>query len=155
MVTNRLLQRTFRASALLAVILLPVERSLAATCCCCTSHASVTQIAAPSPQRCCSKIAGSCCSRKSCVERTCCRQGSGESGSKPCHCPSGCCGKYIPQAADPTATVVSTIDDTSGPVVVSTALDVQDATVDLHSCTASSSPVSGSQRCTILCRYRR
>lgn len=155
MVTNRLLQRTFRASALLAVILLPVEHSLAATCCCCTSHVGVTQIAASSPQSCCSKIAGSCCGRRSGVERSCCRQGSGESGAKPCRCPAGCCGSYGPQTADPTATGVVTTDDTSIPMVLSTVLDAHDPVVDPQSIAVSPSPISGSQRCTMLCRYRR
>ena len=149
MVTNRLLRHALKTSALLAVILLPIEQSLAATCCCCTSHASVKQLASSSHRSCCSKTADSG------AERSCCRQGSSESGSKPCHCPTGCCGKYVPQAVDPTTTIVSTTDDASVPVVVSTVVDAQDAAADLLSITASPSPISGSQRCTLLCRYRR
>ena len=155
MVANTLLRRIMRTLALLAVILLPAEQSLAATCCCCTGHASVKQIPTSSHQNCYSKNAGGCCSRRSDAESSCCRQGLRDSESKPCRCPAGCCGKYVPQAADPTATVVSTADDMSVPVVLSTVLDAQDAVVDLQSIIASPSPISGSQRCTLLCRYRR
>ena len=138
--------------ALLAVILLPVEQTLAASCCCRRGQRVDKQVAAGGLKSCCAQRKASCCDIS---HVSCCETAQTHSDSKPCQCPAGCFGKDVPKAVDPAAYKTSADAELTVAVVCTVTIDaVRDAGSPLAATTASQPSTNGLQRCVLLCRYR-
>lgn len=143
--------------ALLAVVMLPVEQTLAASCCCRGSQIAGKHPTAGLLRSCCSQAGASCCSTASTSHNSCCDSDS-NSDSKPCQCPVGFCGFDPPTGFDPGTNTTSSSDE----LRVDTLAAVPAITCDLNFRTpfqslrlsAFHTSTSGSQRCVLLCRYR-
>ena len=154
-VMNRQLSHISKTLALLAVTLLPVEQTLAATCCCRNSHGDVKHIAAGWPKSCCSPGQAAYCRIANASQRSCCEHGQSHSDSKPCRCPAGCLGKDAPDAVVLATDSAASGDELSVAVMPTTALGLADGTrSDSLRSTTSRYSTSASQRCVLLCRYR-
>ena len=151
----RLLPHISKTLALLAVVMLPVQQMLAANCCCRGGQNAVKQVEAGGQPSCCSQVQASCCSTASNSSNACCGQGQPDSGTKPCRCPAGSCGKNAPKAVDPAVDISSQSDELSlAPVIETSFAQVGDPQTDSAGCVPSEMATSGSQRCVLLCRYR-
>ncbi len=145
---SQLLFNISKALALLAVVLLPAEQTLAATCCCRGSRVAGEHGSEGS--------LSSCCSNASTSHSSCCDES--HSRSKPCRCPAGMCGMQPPTAFSPVTESSSGDDDlriatlAAIPVI---ALDVDSLTLrESLRISATHLSTSGSERCVLLCRYR-
>jgi len=127
LIMDRLIRHTSKTLALLAIMLLPIQQSLAAPCC--------------------------CQGGQNCVDQSCC--GSPNSESKPCQCPAECCKNAAPNSADPTTTGPTLKKDSPVAAVPSvSAINCENAARNsLGGCVAIG-PASGFERCVRLCRYR-
>ncbi len=150
---NRHLAYIPKALALLAVTMLPVEQSLAASCCCRIGHHGrqpVREGAAQTGSENGQHDGGSTAEKRCC---RCCEHG--HSNSRPCNCPAGCFSHGAPKA-------VSSVKDRAF-----LAVDLSITAVNLiatedvgtkPSCRlqdpASDTAASGAERCVLLCRYR-
>lgn len=154
-IMNRLLPHIAKSLALLAVVMLPVEQMLAANCCCRGGQSAVTHVEAGGQSSCCSQVQASCCSTASRSSNDCCGQSQSDSGTKPCRCPAGTCGKDTPNAVEPAVDISSVNDEFSvAAVLEASSADVVDLQTDSAGRTSSEISTSGSQRCVLLCRYR-
>lgn len=155
-IMNRLLPHIAKTLALLAVVTLPVEQMLAANCCCRGGQSAVKHVEARGQASCCSQVQASCCSTASRSSNACCGQGQPDSGSKPCRCPAGACGKDSPKAVEPAVDISSVNDEFSvAAALEASSAKVSDLQTDSAGRTSSEISTSGSQRCVLLCRYRR
>lgn len=150
---NRLLLDISKILALLAVTLLPVRQTLAATCCCRGVRIDGKHVAAGEQRSCCLQSLASCCSTARTQDGTCCEHG--RPASKPCRCPAGCCGKDAPKATEPATDTASSGEHLALATVPTTVLDaVGETPSDSLGNTTSRTSTSGSERCVLLCRYR-
>ena len=147
-----------KALTLLAVMLLPVQHSLAATCCCRGGHQDVNMTATDSVADCCSRIGLNCCSGTSGHAVTCCDESSSGAKSKPCKCPGGCVSDTVPSAISYSSTGSSLEDDTSGGIPERTSTLIAEGpgqTPLVYQLGAlASCPSNGPARCARLCRFR-
>ncbi len=157
---NRLasLSRTSKALALLAITLLPVQQSLAATGCCLGGQGRVIQAASGSGAGCCSQTQTSCCTGASGREPTCCEKNSSGSQSKPCKDRGGCEKNSAPAAAEPPNTesslqVVPTFEAFRGAATIAIEISANDSLANALVAVASFAG-SGSDRCIQLCCFR-
>ena len=154
-IMNRLLPHIAKTLALLAVVMLPVEQMLAANCCCRGGQSAVKHVEAGRQASCCSQVQASCCSTASKSSNACCGQGQPDSGTKPCQCPTGACGKDSPKAVEPAVDNSSVSSDLFVAALIETTSDeVIDRQTDSAGRTSSEIWTSSSQRCVLLCRYR-
>ncbi len=151
--------------ALLAVLLLPVQSSMAATCCC---HRGINQSSLESTMAsqamdllasCCSQPGASCCSQQSLGSCCCHTRGSdgarGSDGdSQPCRCPSGCRCTTSPDAIAFSAEFSSEWDFSASLAPSISANACQDGQRCSRAHTEVSSTASGATLCVLLCRYQ-
>jgi len=140
---------------LLAATLLPIQQSLAATCCCqqgreaARAQVSTVPLAASlqSQDEHCNRVFqadGSCC----------CAGGESGSGSNPCHCPVGCCGKLGPASAAADTAGPSLTDDLAGGAVACVGTEhTAFATTQPLAISGGPSSPGGAGLCAQLCRY--
>jgi len=140
--------------ALLAVLLLPVQGSMAANCCC---HRGIIQ---SSPERSadlfasrCSKLGASCCGQQS-SDPCCCHSSGADSDSQPCRCPSGCRCTTSPDAIAYSANSSSELDLTAGIAPCASARAFQNGPQCLLTSADVCSTASGSALCVRLCRFQ-
>ncbi|QEG35799.1 hypothetical protein Pr1d_31050 [Bythopirellula goksoeyrii] len=146
---NQLTLNISKSLTLLAVLLLPVEQTLAATCCCHGSSVAGRHVSVGSQISCYSQVQGACCSTDC---QSCC---AGHSGSKPCRCPAGLCGLKIPTAVAPTTDTTSVTDAwTFAEVSPISFNSVGHSSRKWYPHSAIDILTSGSQRCVLLCRYQ-
>ena len=144
-----------KAFLLLAVVMLPVQQSLAATCCCRQKAGAVQSQSAGSQRTRRSQIQNGCCNAAFQDEESCCRTGGeSEAGSKPCRCPVGCCGNFESVLADPATLQSSVIDELAGESIAPIAAETTGfAAAQPLAIRGFPSSLSGAQLCARLCRY--
>lgn len=138
---NQMMLHIAKTLSLLAVVMLPVQQTLAANCCCRGGHGN--HVVAGSPSNCCSQGHATCCDEQS------------HTGSKPCQCPV--CGLDAPMVADSASE--ATFSDEYLEIVTIGEIPATRTDVErrLHreslQLSASHASTSGSQRCVLLCRF--
>lgn len=142
--------------ALLAVAMLPVAQTLAASCCCRSGRAVGESVSTGSQRSCCLQASQSCCIATSTLHGSCCG-GESNSGSEPCRCPVGLCGIDPPMGLEPvTSTSSSEVDlRVNALATVPAAVCALNCQVAREPQLASTphEPTSGAARCVLLCRY--
>ena len=141
--------------ALLAVILLPLQQSLAATCCCRQSRGTIRGQTNGSVSNCCSQGQAGCCAGESDAGSSCCRDGESSTGMTPCRCLAGCCGLDDPRSLDTAPAELPSADELANAVnrtAVVVAIHAM-ATQTLPDSSLSDS-MGGPRLSVLLCRYR-
>jgi hypothetical protein len=155
MIMNRSVTHISKALALLAIMLLPVQQSLAATCCCHGGRGVASQTIVGPQRNCCSQREASYRGRASSLGWSCCEANSPGSKSKPCQCPGECCQKVTPNAVDPVAVRPSLEEDLPVATVLGiSTIACENTTRNSQVISVANSSTSGSERCIQLCRYR-
>ncbi len=143
---NQTVTHITKILALLAVLLLPVQSSMAATCCCQRAVGqSWPERSTDSPASCCSQQSSSPC---------CCRSSGSDSDSQSCCCPSGCRCTTSPDAVAFTADSSSELDLSACVAPCASASVCQNKQQCLLTSGDVYSQVSGSELCVQLCRYQ-
>ncbi|NOY40340.1 MAG: hypothetical protein GXP26_00700 [Planctomycetes bacterium] len=156
LIMNRFVTHTTKTLALLAILLLPVQRSMAATCGC---HSGVSQpssgaMASGAMASCCSRDAVSCCCSSHDLGQSCCQASSSGSKSQSEQCPDRYCETATTEAI--ALSVDSSLEiDLSAITVhrISTIADESGPQNSLAS-TVAAGTTNGSELCVQLCRYR-
>jgi len=151
---NQFVAHISKAVMLLAVILLPIQQSLASACCCRGGQDCAKQTAAGSLASCGSHIKTSRRGSASDLSGGYYEESSLDSKTKSCHCPSECDAVATLGALD-SAMGGSSLEDLSVETVlcVSATSPGNPARNSLGNAPAAC-PSSGSERCIWLCRYR-
>lgn len=152
-IMNRLVASIIKTLTLVAILLLPVQQTLAATCCCHRGRYDEKQTV-KLPARCCS----SCCGGADSHESSFGNARSSSEPSKPCRCPGGCRSHSGPTATTSTTTSPS-LEDESGLERVARKSTLSIGSTAHHSVENAfvavlAFPKRGSERCAQLCRYR-
>ena len=145
---NRLMTHMSKPLALLAIMLLPVQQSLAASCCC---HGGVNHT---SSTDCCSRREASCCDGTSSLGRSCCQASSPDSKSEPCQCPGGCCDSATPDAFALSADSALKINLSAATVQGISTIACEITTRNSLAGSVAAGSASGLKLCVLLCRYR-
>jgi len=143
---NRLITHTAKTLAMLAVLLLPVQQSMAAATCCC--HGGLEQTG------CCSQGKANCCGGADRPGQSCCNRSSLDSESGSCQCLGGRCGRAAPDVFAPSADSSSEVDLSAATVQGISSFAFENATRDSLADAVSAGPASGFERCVRLCRFR-
>jgi len=154
---NRLITHISKTLALLAILLLPVQQSLAAGCCGNGVQESRTnQTSADSSKSNCSQHdEASCCRKESGLGRSCCEWDSPNSKSELGQC-LDMCHDNVPSGEAGSAMVGSTLENDPPVAAVQSISTIfcDSATQDSLANTIATNSASGFQRCVQLCRYR-
>jgi hypothetical protein len=143
---NQIVTHITKTLALLAVLLLPVQRSMAATCCCQRGiNQSSLESSTDSPASCCSQQSSSPC---------CCQTSGADSDSQPCRCPSGCRCTTLPDAIVFSAESSSEWNFSADIAPSISANVCQNEQRCSRARADVSSNASGSTLCVQLCRYQ-
>ncbi len=147
---NPFVTHTTKTLALLAILLLPVQRSMAATCDC---HSGVGKASSGAMTSCCSQPGASCCSPYD-LEPSCCQASCLDSKSRSEQCPGEYCEVAVLETVAPLADSSSGIDlSAAAAQSISTIADV-DGPQNLQTSAVAINTMSGSALCVRLCRYR-
>lgn len=134
--------------ALLAVLLLPAQRSMASTCCCHRGNGqSLSEFSTDSQTSCCDQHSSSPCS---------CQTSDSGSDSQPCRCPSGCRCTASSDVIALSANLSSEWDVFADLAPHASASAFQNELCGLLTRTDAfcSAAASGSTLCVQLCRYQ-
>ncbi|TWU39451.1 hypothetical protein Poly41_22750 [Novipirellula artificiosorum] len=146
--------------ALLAMLLLVAQPSLAAPCCCRSGHdvgSQTSQTRAGQFCCCCSQAEASCCAGDNNSVGSCCLKTfpNSKSTSKPCKCPCGCSQQKVPPALEP---VVGSLPSDDGGVIavveVPFLFAIKPACPIILKSDVGLDVISSAQRCVRLCRFR-
>jgi len=152
---NRFITLTTKTLALLVILLLPVQQSLASNYC---FHSGVDQStpgrsSVGSMRNCCSQSGAS--RRSTCdLGQSCCKASSSDSNSRPCQCPCGCCSTAAPDAIASPANSSIGIDLSATAVPSFSTTTCESGPQNSQGSTIAISTASGSVLCDWLCRYR-
>ena len=150
---NRLRQKLVKVLALLAVVMLPVEQTLASACCCRLGHTQRQRLWDGIQQSRCAEAVASCCGSARSTAPPCCNSVHAD-GPKPCPCPAGCFSQGVPNAVSPPDNATIPAVDLFADRVGSAPTVSCAACAALTQCPQLLNPTSASQRCVLLCRYR-
>lgn len=154
---SRKLFNISKTLALLAVAMLPIAQTLAASCCCRSARLVGEHGRGGSHTSCCLQALASCCSSASASHGSCC-DGESNPDSKPCRCPAGLCGIDVPVGLESATDATSADDDLRVNALatvpaIACAVNCQTACESLLVSTPHAS-ISSPERCSLLCRYR-
>ncbi len=152
---NRFAAHISKTLAVLVILLLPIQQSLAVTCCCrAVQNDAVRLAASPRADR-GSDDSSSCCSSTCDSEHSCCGQEATDAVSNRCQCPEGSCDQTVPNAFDPAAINSSVDVDLFAAATLTIVTTTRNKTAQASPAnTVSRFSCSVSDRCVLLCRYQ-